>query len=192
LTVGCVSPNPQSPQSSQSLPSSPGPEASQKLSVYYKTPIIPIKVEYDVLNQTLSLSISGELQTPVGAFGVSTGVTTAQRKFSGVRTLTIRAGEMIYVYKLDTGNRYSINLPSDENGQAKVIYSGDDDNLSIVIPNPTGETVAGLREQLKAEQEARNQERSEAEARLSSSNIMTGIGPTSGCVPAPAAFQFHR
>jgi hypothetical protein len=124
------------------------------LSPYYKFPIIPIKIAYDVLSQSLTVSFSGEIQTPVGAFGLTTGVGFSEQKASGLRTLTIQTGGKSYVYKLERGQRYSINVPSDENGQTQVRYSGEDENLSIVIPNPTTETVAGLREQLKAAQEA--------------------------------------
>ena len=130
---------------------------------YYQLPLIPIKVSYDFVSKKLKVAISGQIQTPIGTFGVTASVGSSPKQFNGVRTLTLETGTRKYVYQLERGKRYSINLPSDENGEAKVVYSGTDENLSIVIPNPTNETVGELRRKLKEEQEAR--ERAEAGVR---------------------------
>lgn len=132
-----------------------GQQGESGVSPYYQLPVIPIKVSYDVLSRKLQVSVSGSIQTPVGTFGATASAGPSPKQFSGVRTLTIESGTGKYVYQLERGKRYSISLPSDENGEAKVVYSGTDDNLSIVIPNPTGDTVGELRRRLKEEQGAR-------------------------------------
>lgn len=153
--------------------------ASGGVGVFYELPLIPIRVTYDLVTGRLQVSISGKLQTPIGTFGVTPNVSTAPRQFGGARTLTIRAGDKTYIYRLDKGQRYSISLPSDENGEAKVIYSELDNDLSVVIPNPTSDTVAGLREQLRAEQEARQREQEEAAAR--ETELRNGSRQEPGC-----------
>lgn len=101
------------------------------------------------------MSVNGEIQTPLGTFGISTGVSFVEQRYAGVRTLTVETARHKVVYRLEQGHPYSINLPSDENGDTQVIYSGTDDNLTVRIPNPTNETVAELKEKLKEERDAR-------------------------------------
>lgn len=172
----------------QQMPGSSSGGVSGGVGVFYELPLIPIRVTYDLVSGRLQVSISGKLQTPIGTFGVTPNVSTSPSQFGGARTLTIQAGDKTYVYRLDKGRRYSISLPSDENGEARIIYSELDNDLSVVIPNPTNETVAGLREQLRVEQDARQREQEEAAAR--EAELRAGaqqgpgccgtVGPTSG------------
>lgn len=171
LFTGCNN----TPPSSTSVSPVPGG------GIYYKLPLIPLKITYDIINNSLSVSISEEVQTPIGTFGITAGETFIKKRFPGVRTLTILTGNKKYVYRLEPGHPYSIMLPSDENGKSQVIYSGTDDNLSIVIPNPTNETVANLKAQLQQEQEAR----ARAEAQLNSQPSPQGQTVATGNIPIP-------
>jgi hypothetical protein len=155
-------------------------------NVYYKLPLLPIQITYDFINQHLQVSLNGEIQTPIGTFGVSAGAAFVEKRFQGVRTLTVETARNKVVYRLEQNRPYSITLPSDENGNTQVIYSGTDDNLLIRIPNPTNETVAGLKEQLRAEQEARQR----AEAQQSATpepQRREGQPGSSEFAPAPTA-----
>jgi hypothetical protein len=163
-------------------------------SVYYKLPLLSIQIAYDFINKHLQVSISGEIQTPLGAFGITTGVSFVEKRFQGVRILTVQTGNKKFVYKLDQGRPYSINIPSDENGNTQIIYSGGDENLSIVIPNPTNETIAGLKEKLKAEQEARGlaeQQARDAESKTQSgAQSQTEQPPVESVqIPTPQPYQ---
>ena len=132
------------------------------------------------------MSLSGRIQTPLGTFKATIGAASIAKRFDGVRTLTIVTGVKSYVYKLEHGHPYSIKLPSDENGQAEIRYSGTDDNLTIDIPNPTNETISELKQKLKEEQEAR--ERAEG-----TSNTTPGTGDSTGAAnnvePTPSPAQ---
>lgn len=128
---------------------------SSSVSVSYSPPLLPIEITYDLSTGQIKLALNGRIQTPIGTFKASYAATSIGRRYDGVRTLTVITGTNKYVYKLEPGRPYSIRLPSDENGQAEVRYSGTDENVEIVIPNPTNETVAELRQKLQEEQEAR-------------------------------------
>ena len=140
-----------------------GRQAGGGISVDYTPPFVPIKVSYDFVDRKLQVSMSGRIQTPIGGLGATASAESAPEEFAGVRTLTLESGADKYVYQLEKGKSYSISLPSDVNGEAKVIYSGADDNLSIVIPQPTSENVGELLRRFDKEQEADQQ--AEAEAR---------------------------
>lgn len=124
-------------------------------TVSYSPPLLPIEITYDLTTGQIRVSVSGRIQTPLGTFKVSFGAKSIEKRYNGVRTLTIITGTKKYVYQLENGRPYSIKLPSDENGQTEVRYSGADENLEIEIPNPTNETIAELKQRLKEEQEAR-------------------------------------
>jgi hypothetical protein len=129
-------------------------DTNPSFAVSYSPPLLPIEITYDVMSGQLKVALSGRIQTPIGSFKVSFGAASIAKRYNGVRTLTLITGNRKYVYELEHGRPYSIRLPSDENGQAEVRYSGNDDNLEISIPNPTDETIAQLKEKLKQEQEA--------------------------------------
>jgi hypothetical protein len=122
--------------------------------VSYSPPLLPIEIAYDLITGQIKVLLSGRISTPLGTFKAAFGATSIATGYNVVRTLTIITGTRKYVYELEHGRPYSIKLPSDENGQTGVRYSGTDDNLEIEIPNPTNETVAGLKQQLKNEHEA--------------------------------------
>lgn len=143
---------------------------NSSVSVSYSPPLLPIEITYDVSTGQIKLALNGRIQTPLGTFKVSYAATSIDRRFNGVRTLTVVTGTNKYVYKLEPGRPYSIRLPSDENGEAEVRYSGTDDNVEIVIPNPTTETVAELKQRLQEEQEARQR----AEANNAESSTTEG------------------
>jgi hypothetical protein len=128
-------------------------------TVSYSPPLLPIEIAYDLITGQIRVLLSGQIATPLGTFKVSFGATTIARRYNGVRTLTIITGTKKYVYELEHGRPYSIKLPSDENGQTEIRYSGTDENLEIEIPNPTNETVAELKQKLKEEQEAHERDR---------------------------------
>lgn len=128
-------------------------DTTSSVTVSYSPPLLPIEITYDVISGQLKVALSGRIQTPIGSFKVSFAATSIAKHYNGVRTLTLITGNRKYVYELEHGRPYSIKLPSDENGQTEVRYSGNDDNLEISIPNPTDETIAHLKEKLKEEQE---------------------------------------
>lgn len=129
--------------------------AAPSATLSYSPPLLPIEITYDLTTGQIRVSVSGRIQTPLGTFKVSFGAKSIEKRYNGVRTLTIITGTKKYVYQLENGRPYSIKLPSDENGQTEVRYSGADENLEIEIPNPTNETIAELKQRLKEEQEAR-------------------------------------
>jgi hypothetical protein len=129
-------------------------DTTSSVTVSYSPPLLPIEITYDVISGQLKVALSGRIQTPIGDFKVSFGAASIAKRYNGVRTLTLITGNRKYVYELEHGRPYSIKLPSDENGQTEVRYTGNDDNLEISIPNPTDETIAQLKEKLKEEQES--------------------------------------
>jgi hypothetical protein len=129
-------------------------EVTPSVTVTYAPPLLPIEITYDVLSGQLKVALSGRIQTPLGSFKVSFAAASIAKRYNGVRTLTLITGDRKVVYELEHGRPYSIKLPSDENGETEVRYSGNDENLEISIPNPTDETIAELKEKLREEQEA--------------------------------------
>ena len=125
------------------------------VTVSYSPPLLPIEITYDFTTEQIKVSLSGRIQTPLGTFKVTYGAKSIEKRYNGVRTLIVITGTKKYVYELEHGRPYSIKLPSDENGQTEIRYSGTDENLEIEIPNPTNETIADLKQRLKEEQEAR-------------------------------------
>ena len=108
------------------------------VTVSYSPPLLPIEIVYELTTGQIKVMLSGKISTPLGTFKASFGASSVAKRYNGVRTLTIITGTIKYVYELEHGRPYSIKLPSDENGQTEVRYSGTDDNLEINIPNPTG------------------------------------------------------
>lgn len=167
-----------------------GQEGTPILAATYTLPLLPIQIAYDFLSKKISVSISGRIQTPIGTFGISTGLGVAEKKFGGVRTLIVEAGDKRYVYKLEKGRPYRISLPSDENGKTEVNYPGDDENLIITIPNPTDETIADLKEKLKEEQEAHERDKAQSQAQSEGQGTTGESGNGTGEVaPTPTPKQ---
>ena len=172
-----------------------GPRVSQEgvpsVAATYTLPLLPIQITYDFISKKIGVSISGKIQTPIGTFGISTGMGVVEKKFDGVRTLIIEAGKRRYIYKLEKGRPYRISLPSDENGKTEVNYPGTDDNLIITIPNPTNETVAELKEKLKEEQEAHKLDESEAQSQSGRQGNATDAAPSGpgAALPTPMPRQ---
>lgn len=159
---------------------------NRSVSVSYAPPLLPIEITYDLSTGQIKLALNGRIQTPLGTFKVSYSATSIDKRFNGVRTLTVVTGTNKYVYKLEPGRPYSIRLPSDENGEAEVRYSGTDDNVEIVIPNPTSETIAELKQKLQEEQEARQRaEANNAESTTTEGQTEQIVEPVPYQTPTP-------
>lgn len=133
-------------------------------SVSVTLPLLPIEIAYDFINDKVKVSISNKIQTPIGTFAISGGVLAeekkylaAERKFKGVRKLRIEAGTQMEIYRIEDGRPYSVNIPTDVNGQTRLENWGSEGDIRVIVPNPTPETVAQLKAEIAALQQRLNE-----------------------------------
>jgi hypothetical protein len=133
-----------------------GTEVTSSGAVSLTLPFIPIEIVYDFLSNKIRVSISNKIQTPFGTFGISAGVVVEEKKYileekkyKSLRKLRIEAGDKLYIYKLEKDRKYSINIPTDVDGNTKLETTGTDGDITVIIPHPTNETIAELREKIR-------------------------------------------
>lgn len=129
-------------------------------SVSVTLPLLPIEIAYDFINDKVKVSISNKIQTPIGTFAISGGVVAeekkylaAERKFKSVRKLRIEAGTQMEIYRLEDDRPYSVNIPTDVNGQTRLENWGSEGDIRVIVPNPTPETIAQLKAEIAALQQ---------------------------------------
>src|SRR5688572_6381078 len=76
---------------------------NHSVAVSYAPPLLPIEITYDVGTGQIKVALSGRIQSPLGTFKVSYAATSIEKRFNGVRTLTIVTGTSKYVYALESG-----------------------------------------------------------------------------------------
>lgn len=116
---------------------------SLKFSLGYKPPILPLVISMDSTGE-ISVAISGEVQTPIGSFEVSTTSNSPQADET-LRTLTVRYDGIDTIYSINRGVDFNIKFDDDVFEQVG-FYKDQQENLFIEL-----KTVGGRYERVTPE-----------------------------------------